>query len=178
MVRLWCWSVLELQASGRLGLGLLLVAHDENPQARSPGAMADTGATWVWENRLASADASDQSYPKLRCTTVTCEKGAGRSRRPIRTVKSRLIGLRLLRCARVRCSIPHAASLRAIGFGLCGRRVSRPREGRAREGSAIARASIETRPFMAFSPLRWTKPRSIHALFETYVPGTPDPIAG
>ena len=161
-----------------MGLGLLLVAHDENPQARSPGAMADTGATWVWENRLASADASDQSYPKLRCTTVTCEKGAGRSRRPIRTVKSRLIGLRLLRCARVRCSIPHAASLRAIGFGLCGRRVSRPREGRAREGSAIARASIETRPFMAFSPLRWTKPRSIHALFETYVPGTPDPIAG
>ena len=120
MVRLWCWSVLELQASSRLGLGLLLVAHDENPQARSPGAMADTGATWVWENRLASADASDQSYPKLRCTTVTCEKGAGRSRRPIRTVKSRLIGLRLLRCARVRCSIPHAASLGAVGRGLCG----------------------------------------------------------
>src|SRR6478736_4405069 len=46
------------------------------------------------------------------------------------------------------------------------------------KASAIARASIETRPFMAFSPLRWTKPRSINALFETYVPGTPDPIAG
>jgi hypothetical protein len=26
--------------------------------------------------------------------------------------------------------------------------------------------------------LRWTKPLCLNALFETYVPGTPDPIAG
>jgi hypothetical protein len=43
-----------------------------------------------------------------------------------------VIGLRLLLCARVGRSIPRAASLRAIGLGLCGFHISG--EGWAGEG--------------------------------------------
>jgi hypothetical protein len=38
------------------------------------------------------------------------------------------------------------------------------------KASARVIANIETRIFMAFSPLRWTKPQYLNALFETYVP--------
>src|SRR4029079_1756511 len=44
LVRVWCWSVLELQASNRLGMGLLLVSRKETPgRPRSgPGGWPDS----------------------------------------------------------------------------------------------------------------------------------------
>jgi hypothetical protein len=46
------------------------------PSERSPGAIAHTGATRVWENRLALPKASYQPHPKLCCTIVTTEADA------------------------------------------------------------------------------------------------------
>ena len=46
------------------------------------------------------------------------------------------------------------------------------------KASASAMANIVIRVFITFSPLRWTKPRSLNAFLLHRVPGTPDPIAG
>jgi hypothetical protein len=66
---------------------------------------------------------------------LSCGRQQGRRPKPtplLRSVAEAMVGLRLLRCARVGRSIPRAASLHAIGGGLgCGLVAG---EGRAGEG--------------------------------------------
>jgi hypothetical protein len=103
-------------------------------------------------------------------------KGAGRNRRPLlRNVRKRRCGYGFFSAhALVAAShVPPAFVQSASVFA-----AAAPAKAGPVKASARVIANIEMRIFMAFSPLRWTKPQYLNALFETYVPGTPDPIAG
>src|SRR6476646_9395955 len=116
---------------------------------------------------------------RCECGTVATahrKKGADRSRGPSAHCKANDTLIRLFLCARVGRSIPRAASLRAIGLGLCGGYISR--EGWTCEGKCECHCKNRNKSFHDYLPYAGTKATAKELGSGDWVPGTPDLIAG